>query len=413
MATDKQDYRRKKYIDNIKNYRDVYEDRKAFLKDWSLPRYVGYQESTDEEAQATNVDGGDVEGGTPPSGSGGEDARGLIALAKTKIGADYVFGAAGPDVFDCSGLVYWVCKQKGATFGRTNAAGFSAMFTPVSDPVPGDIIFFRDTYKTGISHIGIWMGNNEFIHTANNDDKLEINNLDNSYWKSHFTDIRRIPDKYWGNASAKSRAWSRAIARNTNEEEWIGDGETKPPEGNSGYAFSKYDITYSYVPINRVGDNIIVKNTREEFLRNRLGWARESNYMDFVSLDKEKFIHLTNTNDFEGNLYSPDAKKLFEDLLLKTKKPYFEVISGFRFGRDGYLSPHEAGCAIDIKVEKLDEARELADCAWQLGIRSIAFGGSFKEKTAYIHIDIAPTEKRWSYGTLPIYNGPGSWIYSI
>lgn len=405
MSSDKKEYRRKKYIDNIKNYRDVYEERKEFLKNWTTPWYA---EVTEVDSQASNGDGGDVKGDT--TSSGGEDERGLIALGKTKIGADYVFGAAGPNVFDCSGFVYWVCKQKGATFGRTNAAGFHNMFTKVDDPVPGDIIFFSNTYKAGISHIGIWMGNNEFIHTANNNDKLEINTLDNSYWKSKFTDIRRIPDKYWGNAASSK---SLSLANNI-EEEWIGDNQTFPPDGNSGYAVSKQkEISYSYKAIIRVGDNIIVKNTREDFLRNRIGWARENNYKNFTSLDKERFVHLNNVNDFEGNLYSPDAKKLFEDLLLKTKKPYFVVISGFRFGREGYLSPHEAGCAIDISVEKIDEARELADCAWQLGVRAIAFGGSFKDKTAYVHIDIAPAEKCWSYGALPVYNGPGNWIYDI
>lgn len=412
MASDKKEYRRAKYIDNIKNYREVYEERKEFLKDWSTPIYREEAEVMDKQESASNGDGGDVEGGTPPSGGGeGEDARGLIALAKTKMKAPYVFGAKGPNTFDCSGFVYWVCAQKGATFGRNTAAGFHSMFTKIDNPVPGDIVFFSNTYKNGISHIGFYMGGDKFIHTADVNVGVEIASLESKYWKSHFTDIRRIPDKYWGNSAGSGKSSVKEMT--LSEEETIGDYGVEVPEHSRGSTTIEPDIVYMYEPIVRTGGHITIKNTREEFLRNRIGWAREGNYESFVSLNKEKFIHFTSVGDFEGNLYSPDAKKLFEDLLLKTKKPYFEVISGFRFGREGYLSPHEAGCAIDIKVEKIDEARELADCAWQLGIRAIAFGGSFKEKTAYVHIDIAPAEKRWSYGTLPVYNGPGNWIYDI
>ena len=97
-------------------------------------------------------------------------------------------------------------------------------------------------------------------------------------------------------------------------------------------------------------------------------------------------------------------------MLLKTKKPYFEVISGFRFSNPGQISPHEAGCAIDIFVKDIDEVREIADCAWQLGVRSVGIGGDFEEKRGFIHLDIAPKGNDFMYDGIPIYGGPGKWV---
>ncbi|PEK88276.1 M23 family metallopeptidase [Bacillus mycoides] len=172
-----------------------------------------------------------------------------------------------------------------------------------------------------------------------------------------------------------------------------------------------YRSSYPYIPVPFVGDSMRKSNdTRDLFLLNRVGWARTTKYEKMVSMNKERFIHSDKYDGHEGNLYSSDAKRLFESLLLKTKKPYFEVISGFRFSNQGQLSPHEAGCAIDILVKSIDEVREIADCAWQLGVRSIAIGGDFENNKGFIHLDIAPKGKDIMYDGVPIYGGPGKWV---
>ncbi|TNP18932.1 M23 family metallopeptidase [Bacillus tropicus] len=172
-----------------------------------------------------------------------------------------------------------------------------------------------------------------------------------------------------------------------------------------------YRSSFPYLPVQFIGDSLKKSDmTREYFLLNRVGWARTTKYEKMVPLNKERFIHSEKYDGHEGNLYSPDAKRLFESLLLKTQKPYFEVISGFRFSNPGQLSPHEAGCAIDILVRSIDEVREIADCAWQLGVRSIAIGGDFENNKGFIHIDIAPKGKDIKYDGVPIYGGPGKWV---
>ncbi|MCC8927782.1 MULTISPECIES: C40 family peptidase [Nocardiaceae] len=85
-----------------------------------------------------------------------------VQAAETKIGAPYVYGASGPDSFDCSGLVQWAYKQAGVSLPRTSydqaAAG-----TPVSkaDLRPGDVVSFYDG-----SHSGIYSGNGNVIHAS-------------------------------------------------------------------------------------------------------------------------------------------------------------------------------------------------------------------------------------------------------
>jgi len=168
---------------------------------------------------------------------------------------------------------------------------------------------------------------------------------------------------------------------------------------------------YAYKPVIFKGGFIRPSGmTRESFLTERIGWGRSTDYSGLESLDKSRFIHSEHYDGHEGNLYSPDAKSIFESLLLKVKKPYFEVVSGFRYSEEGLLSPHEAGCAIDIWVKDLEEVREIADCAWVMGIRSIAIGGNFEKQQGFIHLDICPKGKDFGYDGVSIYGGPGKWV---
>ncbi|MES9681816.1 C40 family peptidase [Gottfriedia acidiceleris] len=411
MATDKQTYNTEIYKKKLREAQEEYKKRKEYVSKFKLPM-------TEEEVEdvSTESTGSAVVDEGVSTGGGGDDGKGLISLAKTKMKAPYVFGAAGPSTFDCSGFICWIYNKCGYKFGRSTAAGYYSMFEKTSKPVPGDLIFFSNTYKAGVSHIGIWMGNNEFIHTANQRNGVQISQL-TGYWKGKFTGYAS-PNKYFKGSTTekkekpkKSKAVQARMMVAAKEEEVIGDESTLPPIEDEGYFESKFTPKYNYIPVRFRGDSIYYSSdTREVFLHNRIGWVRNTKYKQLVHLNKKLFIHQNHYDGIEGNLYSPDAKKLFENLLLKTKKPYFEVISGFRFSNPGQLSPHEAGCAIDIRVESIDEVREIADCAWQLGVRSIAIGGDFTSNKGFIHIDIAPKGKDFMYDGVPIYGGPGKWV---
>ncbi|WP_456273108.1 LysM peptidoglycan-binding domain-containing protein [Bacillus sp. AK031] len=117
------------------------------------------------------------------------DSVGVINEAKRHLGTPYVWGGSTPSGFDCSGFIYYVYKQAGMNVSRTNALGLWNETTRVSNPQPGDLVFFSNTYKPGISHVGIYLGNNEFIHSGNRG--VEVTSLSNTYWNPKITGYTR------------------------------------------------------------------------------------------------------------------------------------------------------------------------------------------------------------------------------
>ncbi|MED4935618.1 C40 family peptidase, partial [Heyndrickxia coagulans] len=87
----------------------------------------------------------------------------MAQVAQKYIGAPYRFGGTTPSGFDCSGFVYYVLNEAGKSIARMDAAGYYSSSYRVSNPQPGDLIFFENTYKSGISDVGIYLGNNQFI----------------------------------------------------------------------------------------------------------------------------------------------------------------------------------------------------------------------------------------------------------
>ncbi|WP_010648196.1 LysM peptidoglycan-binding domain-containing protein [Oceanobacillus massiliensis] len=114
----------------------------------------------------------------------------LISTAKSLNGTKYVWGGATTSGFDCSGFIYYVYKQAGMNISRTSAAGYFDRSFYVNSPQKGDLVFFEGTYKTGISHMGIYIGDNQFIHASSSG--VQITSLSNSYWKSHFDSYKRF-----------------------------------------------------------------------------------------------------------------------------------------------------------------------------------------------------------------------------
>ncbi|ANU24500.1 LysM peptidoglycan-binding domain-containing protein [Planococcus donghaensis] len=125
---------------------------------------------------------------TPPVNSGAIST--LVTSASSFLGTPYKWGGSAPGGFDCSGYIYYVYNQAGFSVPRTNTTGFYALSSPVSSPEVGDLVFFKDTYRPGISHMGIFIGNNSFIHAGG--DRVQITSLNDKYWGSKFDSYKRL-----------------------------------------------------------------------------------------------------------------------------------------------------------------------------------------------------------------------------
>ena len=130
----------------------------------------------------------------PPEALDDEVFAAIIKEAEKYLGYPYVWGGSSPSTsFDCSGFVSWVINHSGWDVGRLGAQGLCNICTPVSSAnvKPGDLVFFTGTYDTpGVSHVGIYVGNNIMIHCG---DPISYANLNSNYWQSHFYRYGRLP----------------------------------------------------------------------------------------------------------------------------------------------------------------------------------------------------------------------------
>lgn len=112
------------------------------------------------------------------------DTSSLLSYAQSMAGVPYVWGGTSANGVDCSGYIYHVYNKFGYSISRQSVAGYWSSFQHTSNPQPGDLIYFKDTYKSGPSHMGIYLGGGRFIQAGDNGVK-EVS-LNNSYWSSHF-----------------------------------------------------------------------------------------------------------------------------------------------------------------------------------------------------------------------------------
>jgi mannosyl-glycoprotein endo-beta-N-acetylglucosaminidase len=162
--------------------------------DWDgLQGYMhgDYLSWTDEDLSER---GGSGDGGSSDGGGDAVGSSSVVDFAMQYLGYPYVWATHGPSSFDCSGFTYWVLSN---TLGVNIGTGTMSQIgygTPVdrNSLQPGDLVFFQNTYTWGLSHVGIYIGGNQFIHAENESTGVVISDLDSSYYASRWYGARRV-----------------------------------------------------------------------------------------------------------------------------------------------------------------------------------------------------------------------------
>lgn len=168
--------------------------REAWAASWLI--------DTREQRQARAARKQSVTGGAGASGLGqyaaGAGASGLGAQivdeAMKLLGSPYSWGCSGErGSFDCSGFTSYLYRQHGISISRSVVAQYRQGI-PVSrsELQPGDCVFFRNTHRAGISHVGIYRGDGTFVHASNPRSGVKIDSLDSSYYGPKYTGARRM-----------------------------------------------------------------------------------------------------------------------------------------------------------------------------------------------------------------------------
>jgi cell wall-associated NlpC family hydrolase/nucleoid-associated protein YgaU len=127
----------------------------------------------------------------PPAGA---PTDGLAGAGLKFLGSPYVWGGSSPSGFDCSGLVWYVSRQVGKPLSRGMFGQYNSGSHPGRDQLQvGDLVFFQNTFSPGLSHNGIYIGNGQFVHAADEAAGVTISSLNTAYWSSHWFGATRLP----------------------------------------------------------------------------------------------------------------------------------------------------------------------------------------------------------------------------
>ncbi|HEF1854460.1 MULTISPECIES: enterotoxin EntFM [Bacillus] len=116
----------------------------------------------------------------------GGDTSSIAGFARSLKGKPYRTAGTTPAGFDCSGFIYYVLNKTGHNIERTNVKGYWAQLTKTNNPQPGDLVYFSNTTEAGgLTHMGVYLGNGEFISAETTSTGVKISSVNNSYWSKH------------------------------------------------------------------------------------------------------------------------------------------------------------------------------------------------------------------------------------
>ena len=134
----------------------------------------------------------------PPAATSADTASNLLGakvvnLVRAQVGAPYLYGGHSPKGFDCSGLVYYVYGQAGVSLPRTAESQFDRLPRVAREDLqPGDLVFFQ---MGGLMHVGIYVGDETFVHAPETGKPVSGARLDSDYWSERYLGAARPPSR--------------------------------------------------------------------------------------------------------------------------------------------------------------------------------------------------------------------------
>ncbi|MGE7713417.1 NlpC/P60 family protein [Priestia megaterium] len=157
----------------------------------SASQVKGVSTSTPSTSTASASTSAAQETSTPAPAPTTSTASGsTVNVARSLVGSPYQWAGNTPSGFDCSGFIAYVFNHSGHSISRTSVANYWNMATKISSPQPGDLVFFQNTYTSGPSHMGIYIGNGQMIHAGSHG--VAVADLDVSYYQDHFLGYGRF-----------------------------------------------------------------------------------------------------------------------------------------------------------------------------------------------------------------------------
>ena len=145
----------------------------------STSNEVTIQETTEEDAPNAQTASFTVDSSAPAQSD-------VVSTAQSLVGSPYAPAGTTPAGFDSSGFINYVFKSAGVDLNRTHAAMWENNGVHVDSPSIGDVVFFENTYKPGVTHSGIYIGNNQMIHAGTSATGVEVTSMAIDYWDSRY-----------------------------------------------------------------------------------------------------------------------------------------------------------------------------------------------------------------------------------
>lgn len=123
----------------------------------------------------------------------GNNGKKIVDEALKHVGKSYSYGASGPNSFDCSGFSSYVYRQVGYSLPHSsNTQGTLGSYVSKELLALGDLVFFSNRSDRSINHVGIYIGNNNFVHAATSSKGVRVDSLTSSYYVNHYVTARRV-----------------------------------------------------------------------------------------------------------------------------------------------------------------------------------------------------------------------------